>query len=89
MNQKTIGNKKFNIDKKSIKRALNVALIVGVVLNLINNPQIFSFPLPKKIPYFKVILTFMVPFLVSLYSSIRANMDHSPKDTGDKTGYVP
>ncbi len=57
------------LDKNTIKRALIVALIVGIILNLISNPDIFLSDF-SHIVFLKVLLTFIVPFLVSLYSSV-------------------
>jgi hypothetical protein len=60
-------------DKTSVSRALKVALFVGVILNLINNPQLFEFSSKTEIHGSRIILTFFVPFCVSLYSSVLAN----------------
>ncbi|MFO7830187.1 MAG: nitrate/nitrite transporter NrtS, partial [Bacteroidales bacterium] len=52
-----------------LKRALRVALIVGVILNLINQGEsIFSGFKDFHITQF--LLTFLVPYLVSTYSSV-------------------
>jgi len=60
-------------DKTNVIRALKVALIVGIVLNLINNPQLFQFSSKTEIHFSRILLTFLVPFCVSLYSSVLAN----------------
>ncbi len=60
-------------DKTSLLRALKVALFVGIILNLINNPQLFEFSSETEIHGSRIILTFFVPFCVSLYSSVLAN----------------
>lgn len=49
--------------------AIKVSLVVGTILNLVNNFELF-----QKGPYeiksvFKVLFTYAVPFLVSIYSS--------------------
>ena len=55
--------------KKTIQSALKVSLIVGVILNLINQGDaIFAFDY-AHINYYKLILTFAVPFIVSVYAS--------------------
>jgi len=64
---------KYRIKRSSLILALRVAFIVGVILNVINNPEIFSFSSPIEINYSRVILTFFVPFCVSLYSSVLAD----------------
>jgi len=50
--------------------ALKVALLVGIILNLINNPGLFSHTDQSEIHLSRIILTFIVPFCVSLYSSV-------------------
>jgi hypothetical protein len=63
----------FATDKTNVIRALKVALLVGIVLNLINNPQLFQFSSKTEIHSSRIILTFFVPFCVSLYSSVLTN----------------
>lgn len=54
----------------TVKRALRIALLVGLILNLINSPQIlFSFSISGIAPW-KVLLIFLVPYGVSTYSSV-------------------
>ncbi|MBW6535189.1 MAG: nitrate/nitrite transporter NrtS [Mariniphaga sp.] len=65
--------KKYRIKKRSLLLALKIAAFVGVILNIINNPEIFSFNAAVEINYSRVILTFFVPFCVSLYSSVLAD----------------
>jgi len=60
-------------NRASIFRALKVALVVGVILNIINNPELFSFSTNTEIRTSRILLTFLVPFCVSLYSSMMAN----------------
>jgi len=76
--------KKRLITEVSLKRAIRVAVIVGVILNLINNPQLFSLSLTGLYIY-KVLLTFLVPFCVSLYSSILANRAKCPEQITEQT----
>lgn len=61
----------FKIDK-NIRTAIIVSLCVGTVLNLINN---FDAVLAHQINaknIVKIILTYITPFCVSLYSSKKA-----------------
>ena len=52
--------------------ALRVAIIVGTVLALINHSSaIFSFALTKQ-NILQIILTYLVPYAVSTYSSVQA-----------------
>lgn len=76
--------KKLSITRESVKRAIRVAMIVGIILNLINNPQLLSLSFSGLNSY-KVILTFLVPFCVSLYSSILASRSKCPDKVIEKT----
>jgi hypothetical protein len=54
----------------SVRRSLAVALIIGTVLNLINQgPEILSGHWPI---WWKLILTYFVPFAVASYGSYAA-----------------
>jgi hypothetical protein len=70
--------KKLVIEKDSLTRALRVALLVGIILNIINNPGLITFSF-SGLNIYKVLLTFLVPFCVSLYSSILANRKKCPE----------
>lgn len=72
--------KKYRIKKRSLMLALRIAAIVGIILNVINNPEIFSFSSAVEINYYRVILTFFVPFCVSLYSSVLADSKKCPEN---------
>jgi hypothetical protein len=58
------------------RHSFKIALLVGTVLNLINQPQLFlglylnDFNAIKDINYLKVLLTYMVPYFVSLYGAL-------------------
>ncbi|SHM88376.1 nitrate/nitrite transporter NrtS [Flavobacterium chilense] len=59
--------------KENYYIAIKIALIVGTLLNLINNYHaIFSNSLNTKI-CFQLISTYFVPFFVSIYSQWKAN----------------
>ncbi len=66
--------------RESLKRALRVAILVGIILNIINNPSLFQLS-TDGINIYRVLLTFMVPFCVSLYSSVLANRKKCPEKT--------
>lgn len=53
-----------------LKRALLVMLIVGSVLNLINQGDALIHALPINLP--KVLLTYLVPFCVATYGASSA-----------------
>ena len=57
-------------DKALLQRAVKIAIVVGIVLNMINQGElIFAFEF-EKINFFKFGLTFVVPFCVSMYTAI-------------------
>ncbi len=58
--------------KDSVSRAVRVAILVGIILNIINNPGLFKLSF-EGLNIYRMLLTFLVPFCVSLYSSILAN----------------
>jgi serine phosphatase RsbU (regulator of sigma subunit) len=60
-------------EPKTFKRALHVAFFVGIILNAINHPEVFMYLYFGELNVYKVLLTFLVPFLVSSYSSVLAN----------------
>mgnify|MGYP006297121033 CR=1 FL=1 len=65
-------------EKRTLKRAIRVALLVGVILNLINQPGIFVSFSFHEASIAKILLTFIVPFGVSLYSSILSGSKVKP-----------
>jgi hypothetical protein len=73
--EKTIRKESFlkpASQKDSLKRALRVAILVGIILNIINNPSLFQLS-TDGINVYGVLLTFLVPFCVPLYSPVLAN----------------
>jgi hypothetical protein len=60
------------MNKKNISTALVVAIVVGSVLNLINSYDVFAASAYSGKNTIKIILTYITPFCVSLYSSIKA-----------------
>ena len=71
-------SRKLVIEKDSLTRALRVALLVGIILNVINNPGLITLSF-SGLNIYKVLLTFLVPFCVSLYSSIIASRKKCPE----------
>jgi hypothetical protein len=56
--------------RPSVRRSLLVALVIGTVLNAINQgPEIFSGYWPV---WWKLLLTYLVPFAVASYGSYAA-----------------
>ena len=63
------------MNKTSIYRALRIAVIVGTILNVINNHEIVEYQNADSDLIIKVLLTYCVPFCVSLYSSWKATKE--------------
>lgn len=85
MNQLT--NIQQVIKRESLVRAFRVAILVGIILNLINNPELFRLSF-ERLSLYKVFLTFLVPFCVSLYSSILANLKRCADITNPELEHV-
>lgn len=62
----------FYMINKNIKRAIKVAIVVGSLLNTINSYDVFWYGnfTPRNV--IRIVLTYITPFCVSLYSSIKA-----------------
>ena len=60
------------MNKKNIQTALVVAMIVGSLLNMINSYDVLMEGKFSTGNCIKIILTYITPFCVSLYSSTRA-----------------
>lgn len=60
------------MNKKNITTALLVAVIVGTVLNIINSYEVFAEGTFTSKNVLKIMLTYITPFCVSLYSSTKA-----------------
>jgi hypothetical protein len=78
MNHQKQNIAKLATQKVSLIRATRVAILVGIILNIINNPGIFSLSF-EGMNINRVLLTFLVPFCVSLYSSVLANQTKCPE----------
>lgn len=65
-------------ERKTFIRAIRVAILVGIVLNLINNPSLFYSFFETQLNLGRVLLTFLVPFVVSTYSSVLSNSSLKP-----------
>ncbi len=56
----------------NLKRAIIVAIIVGSILNLINSYDVFLYGNFTGRNILRIVLTYITPFCVSLYSSVKA-----------------
>jgi hypothetical protein len=71
--------KEKGMNRKNITTAFLVSILVGSMLNVINSYDVFmngDFSTRNTI---KVILTYITPFCVSLYSSVRAGKQQTIK----------
>ncbi|WP_445369897.1 nitrate/nitrite transporter NrtS [Methylomonas sp. BW4-1] len=63
-------------------RSGKVALVVGTLLNLINQPQAvigllsLDYPAMQRLDVVKALLTYSLPFLVSCYGALTAIAHH-------------
>ena len=60
------------MNKKNITTALLLALVIGTVLNIINSYDVFMEGKLTSRDIMKIMLTYITPFCVSLYSSMKA-----------------
>jgi len=67
------------MNKKNIITALLVALVIGSILNAINSFNIFINGDFTGSNITRIVLTYITPFCVSLYSSIKAQKQNSIK----------
>ncbi len=68
------------VKRESLLPALTLALGVGPLLNLINQYHVLLKLQLNHIDWMKLILTFLVPFFVSLYSATSTKMKFRPGD---------
>ncbi len=62
------------IEKDIVISSLKVALVVGIILNLINQGDVLISMEFEKINWFKLLLTFAVPYLVTTYASVKERL---------------
>ena len=63
------------LHKDIVVSSLKVALFVGTILNLINQgDQLLSLD-TQHLDWFKLALTYSVPYLVSTYASVRTKLN--------------
>ncbi len=57
------------VDRINLTKHITIALIVGTILNLINQFDPLIHLQFQKIDYIKAVITYIVPFAVSVYSA--------------------
>lgn len=70
---------KHCIEKKNLKRALTMSLIVGTILGAINHYDMFLSGEFISRRVIQLLITYLVPFTVSLYSSAMTGRHHEIK----------
>ena len=60
------------LSRPVVARALGMSLVVGTLLALINHGEVLLTLAPSAIQSLKIMLTYLVPYGVSTYSSVRA-----------------
>ncbi|MEM7250131.1 MAG: nitrate/nitrite transporter NrtS [Pseudomonadota bacterium] len=71
-------------ERDVIRRATKVSLVVGIILGAINHGDaIIDGQLTAK-RFWQIGLTFIVPYLVSTYSSVAAKRDSALKEAGNR-----
>lgn len=80
---KLVKNKGMNravqiaVEKEIVISSLKVALVVGLILNFINQGENLIILDFKHINLLKFFVTFTVPYLVSTYASVKVKLDES------------
>ncbi len=69
---------KLAFEKRILRRAAKVALLVGVLLNLINQGEHILSLSFGSVHLVKLILTFIVPYLVSTYTAVALHLSFKP-----------
>jgi hypothetical protein len=62
------------LEKKTVNRAIKVCLVVGTILNIINQGAVIFKADWQSISVFRMLLTYSVPYCVSTYSSAMARI---------------
>lgn len=63
------------IEVNTLKRSIKVAVIVGTLLMLINHGDIILSGEIESQHMLKILLTYLVPYLVSTYSSVESTLN--------------
>ena len=65
------------VEKEIVISSLKVALVVGLILNFINQGENLIILDFKHINLLKFFVTFTVPYLFSTYASVKVKLDES------------
>lgn len=86
MKQEDIDILAFATSRSVVRRALRVALFVGVILALLNHGDRILTGTLNSATILKIMLTFLVPYCVSTYSSVLAVKEGMQTLTPDENG---
>ena len=67
-----------------VKRGLGFSIVVGSILVLINHGDRLNSDDINQIPIYKVLLTYLVPYVVSSLSSIQAHLSQNTAENTKK-----
>jgi hypothetical protein len=74
------------LSRDLVWRALKISFVVGSILNLINQGEVLWATAELSIPH--VMLNYLVPFAVSLFSAMQARAQSQPVSTALRTPVV-
>ena len=71
---------KYIFKKSTLKKGLLLSLLIGTILNIINQGNYIIGLEWNKINFLKLCLTYMTPFFVSVYSTSTALLENNQFD---------
>jgi hypothetical protein len=71
-------------DRRTVTGGLKVALVVGTVLNFINQGDRLLAARFGEVVWWRVALTYLVPFCVSVFSAARIRMPERRRASGSE-----
>lgn len=75
-------------ERRVLKRTLFIALVVGVILNIINQNEVIFNGEFLQLNILQAILTFLVPFLVATYSTTLSRLKFIPGEIASIDAYL-
>lgn len=67
--------------RQVVKTAIKISLLVGSILALINHGQAITQLSLTRTSFIQILLTYLVPYCVSTYSSVKALQNHTESNT--------
>ena len=72
------------LKSSTIKDAVIVGIVVGTILNIVNQGDLLFTLDFNNISFLKLILTYFVPYLVSTYSSVKTRLSLNLEEECEK-----